>query len=70
MTYEEFIKSKKHSTLDFGFNPIYYTDYAFDFQKEIISRSVQKGRIGIFADTGLGKTLISLSIINARFNTL
>lgn len=64
MTYEDFIKSKKHSTLDFGFNPIYYPDYAFDFQKEIISKSIQKGRIGIFADTGLGKTLISLSIAN------
>lgn len=64
MTYDDFIKSKKHSTLDFGFNPIYYPDYAFDFQKEIISRAVQKGRIGIFADTGLGKTLISLSIAN------
>lgn len=64
MTYEEFIKSKRHSTLDFGFDAIYYPEYAFDFQKEIISRSVQKGRIGIFADTGLGKTLISLSIAN------
>jgi len=35
---------------------------AFDFQKYIIEKSVQKGRIGVFADTGLGKTLIQLSI--------
>jgi hypothetical protein len=43
--------------------PIYYIpDIAFDFQKHIIERAVKKGRIAIFADTGLGKTLIQLSI--------
>jgi superfamily II DNA or RNA helicase len=35
---------------------------AFDFQREIIERAVRKGRIAVFADTGLGKTLIQLSI--------
>lgn len=35
---------------------------AFDFQEHIISKAVRKGRIGIFADTGLGKTLIQLAI--------
>jgi hypothetical protein len=62
MEYEEFINSKKHSSGNFGFDPIWYPDYAFDFQKHIIDKAVKKGRIGIFADTGLGKTLISLSI--------
>jgi len=37
---------------------------AFDFQKFIIEKAVRKGRIGVFADTGLGKTLIQLSIAN------
>ena len=37
---------------------------AFDFQKEIITRAVRKGRIAVFADTGLGKTLMQLSIAN------
>lgn len=64
MTYEEFIESKKHSSSNFGFNPIWLPENAFDFQKHIIEKSVKKGRIGIFADTGLGKTLISLSIAN------
>jgi hypothetical protein len=36
-------------------------DCAFDFQKAIIEKSVRKGRIGVFADTGLGKTLIQLA---------
>jgi len=35
---------------------------AFDFQEEIINRAIRKGRCGVFADTGLGKTLIQLAI--------
>lgn len=62
MEYREFIESKKHSIGDFGFQANYIPDMAFDFQKYIIERAVKKGRIAIFADTGLGKTLIQLSI--------
>jgi len=62
MRYEDFIKSKEHSTNNYGFEAKWFPKDAFDFQEHIISRAVQKGRIGIFADTGLGKTLISLSI--------
>ena len=60
--YEKFIKSKKHLLGDFGFEANYIPDIAFDFQKHIIQKAVRKGRIGVFADTGLGKTLIQLSI--------
>lgn len=62
MNYKEFINNKKHSIGNFGFEPNYIPKIAFDFQKEIISKAVKKGRIGIFADTGLGKTLIQLAI--------
>lgn len=62
MTYEEFIESKKHTSGQYGFNANWYPDMAFDFQKYIIEKAIKKGRIGIFADTGLGKTLILLSI--------
>lgn len=62
MNYQEFLLSKKHSLGDHGFYPNWIPNGAFDFQREIISRAVQKGRMGIFADTGLGKTLIQLSI--------
>jgi ERCC4-related helicase len=34
----------------------------FDFQRAIIEKAVKKGRMAVFADTGLGKTLIQLSI--------
>lgn len=62
MNYEQFLQSKKHLLGSFGFKPNYYPDIAFDFQKAIIERAVNKGRMAIFADTGLGKTLIQLSI--------
>jgi len=64
MKYEEFLESKKHSIGNFGFKPNYIPNIAFDFQKEIISKAVEKGRIAVFADTGLGKTLIQLSLAN------
>ena len=60
--YQDFLKRKKHSTGDFGFDPIWMPESAFDFQKYIIEKAVRKGRIGIFADTGLGKTLIQIAI--------
>lgn len=62
MEYKDFLERKKHSIGNFGFEPNYYPDIAFDFQKYIIEKSVLKGRIAVFADTGLGKTLIQLSI--------
>lgn len=62
MTYEEFIEGKKHTSGEYGFNANWFPDMAFDFQKYIIEKAIKKGRIGIFADTGLGKTLILLSI--------
>jgi len=60
--YSEFLQSKRHSTGDFGFAANWIPNGAFDFQQEIITRAVRKGRIGVFADTGLGKTLIQLSV--------
>lgn len=62
MDYLDFIESKKHTIGNFGFEPNYLPDIGFDFQKFIIEKAVRKGRIAIFADTGLGKTLIQLSI--------
>ncbi len=61
-SYLEFLEKKRHSIGDFGFKPNYIPEIAFDFQKAIIEKSITKGRIAVFADTGLGKTLIQLSI--------
>lgn len=64
MNYQDFLQSKRHSIGNFGFDPNYLPEIAFDFQRLIIEKSVKKGRIAVFADTGLGKTLIQLSIAN------
>ena len=61
MKYEDFLQSKRHSIGDFGFDAMWIPSGAFDFQENIITKSVRKGRIGLFADTGLGKTLMQLS---------
>lgn len=61
-TYAEFIAAKRHTLGGHGFAPEWFPDCAFDFQRHIIDKAVRKGRIGIFADTGLGKTLIQVSI--------
>jgi hypothetical protein len=60
--YLKFIEAKKHSIGNSGFEPNYLPEIAFDFQRFIIEKAVKKGRIAVFADTGLGKTLIQLSI--------
>lgn len=62
MNYEEFISRKRHLLDDHGFEASWIPEGAFDFQELIIRKAVRKGRIGIFADTGLGKTLIQLAI--------
>lgn len=66
--YINFIENKKHSIGNFGFDANYIPDIAFDFQKFIIEKAVKKGRIAIFADTGLGKTLIQLAIAKNIIN--
>lgn len=62
MNYNEFIESKRHSIGEFGFKANYIPDIAFDFQKYVIEKAVKKGRMAVFLDTGLGKTLVQLSI--------
>lgn len=62
MKYLDFIDSKRHTTCDFGFDPVFMPDMAFDFQQSIITKALKKGRIGVFADTGLGKTLMLVTI--------
>jgi len=62
MDYSTFITAKRHKSGSFGFDPVWMPDSAFDFQQAIITKAIQKGRIGVFADTGLGKTLIQIVI--------
>jgi len=67
-TYQDFLNKKKHSIGNFGFEPNFFPDICFDFQKYTIEKAILKGRIACFLDTGLGKTLIQLSIAKNIIN--
>ena len=58
--YQTFLKDKSHSGNMFGFDFVYMPEYLYDFQKYLVEKGTIKGRMGIFADTGLGKTAIEL----------
>jgi len=60
--YRQFLERKTHITGDFGFEPVWMPNSAFPFQSHIITKAVRKGRIGLFVDTGLGKTMLQLSV--------
>lgn len=61
MKYEDFVKAKRRSEVPTGHNPGELNSYLFDFQRTIVSWAIRRGRAAIFADTGLGKTLMQLS---------
>jgi hypothetical protein len=62
MTYEEFILSKKHSSINYGIEPNFIPDSMFDYQKYVSEYAIKKGRCAVFLDTGLGKTIIEITI--------
>ncbi len=59
-TYSEFLESKYQYSGESGFAPLYLPDLLFDFQRHLIDWSLRRGRSAIFADCGLGKTLMQL----------
>lgn len=62
MDYLKFLESKRHRLNGCGFEASFIPNIAFDFQEHVIRKTVLKGRYATFLDTGLGKTLIQLSI--------
>jgi len=62
MNYDEFLNTKKHTSINYGFDTCFMVDSMFDFQKYITEYAIKKGRCAIFLDTGLGKTIIELVI--------
>lgn len=61
MTYAQFLESKRQLSGDFGFDPVFMPGQAFGFQRQLIEFACRKGRAAIFADCGLGKTLMQLT---------
>lgn len=58
--YAEFINSKSQLDGDYGFSPYCIPSYLFPFQASLIEWSLRKGRGALFADCGMGKTLMEL----------
>lgn len=69
MKYKQFLETKKKSHIESGFNvdELQLNSNLFDFQKHIVKIALQKGRFAIFADCGLGKTLMQLSWAEAIY---
>ena len=59
--YEGFVRRKRRAEVATGHKPGDLNPHLFDFQHAIVSWAVRRGRAAIFADTGLGKTLMQLS---------
>jgi superfamily II DNA or RNA helicase len=64
LTYQDFLKSKIKRIEDSGFEATNLSPFLFDFQEYIVRRSLKAGRFAIFADCGLGKTLMQLEWAN------
>lgn len=62
MDYQEFLQAKRHSLMDYGINASFIPDKMFDFQKYVTEYLCKKGRAACFLDTGLGKTIIELTV--------
>jgi hypothetical protein len=60
MDYQTFLETKAQLGGDHGFDPSWLPDYLFDFQASLVQWAVRKGRAAIFADCGLGKTIMEL----------
>jgi DNA modification methylase len=64
--YLEFLKTKQKTHISSGFDidDLMLNNNMFDFQKFIVKRALKAGKYAIFADCGLGKTLMQLEWAN------
>lgn len=58
--YQTFLQNKAQLEGEHGFKPTFLPDALFDFQAHLVEWATRKGRAAIFADCGLGKTLMQL----------
>jgi len=60
MSYQDFINKKSFVAESAGFNPVDLNSNLKDHQRAIVSWACQRGKAAIFADTGLGKSIMQL----------
>jgi DNA modification methylase len=61
MNYNQFLESKNKKHILSGFESSHLNKNLFPFQEFIVKRALKAGKYAIFADCGLGKTLMQLS---------
>lgn len=61
MSYSKFLAAKQHLASPSGFEPVWMPDGIFDFQRHLVEWAVRKGRAALFADCGMGKTIMQLA---------
>lgn len=61
MNYSDFVRRKSQMGGSFGFAPTFHHPKAYDFQSHLTDWAVEQGRAAIFADCGLGKTLMQMT---------
>ncbi len=60
--FKAFMESKRDWGADSGFEPLWMPDFLFDFQQFLVDWTMRKGRSGVFADCGSGKTPMQLVV--------
>lgn len=60
MKYVEFLQTKQRRVRNYGFIPSKFMLPLFIWQGDVVSRACHAGRFAIFADCGMGKTLMQL----------
>ena len=60
MNYDEFLKSKSFLLESSGFEANEVDEHLYPFQRDIVKWAIRKGRAAIFADCGLGKTIMQV----------
>lgn len=65
VSYQDFLDKKKLQPVISGFKAESLNNNLFDFQRVIVEWALRRGRAAIFADTGLGKTLMQTSWADA-----
>jgi len=58
--YAEFLLAKAHSGNSYGFDPVNLPSFLFDFQADLITWALRKGRAALLCDCGLGKGPMAL----------
>ena len=61
MSYHDFLNSKLRRAEPSGFEPVTLCGRLFDWQADLVGWSCRQGRAAVWADTGLGKTLMQLA---------